>query len=405
MKTEINQKVKYESLSKGLGITGLVLGIVTLLVSFIPCFGLFTVFFGIIAIIVSLVGLVIALKHHHEKGLIIGAIICSLLGCGIAYSQYATMNSITNEFIKETSIDNKENKAEKQTSLRDKDVEFVLDHIKKSTQKVTDKNGLPLNYEYRVELIETKPLGKTKVVSSNPTEGKDKNGYMNSMYAELSVSKIKYKFLINGKQIKDLDFIRHNYDIYETNRYLDYYNGSKFYKDNYNYTPELDTKSVLDQGVRMFTKPHFYRNFTGRNKESDSKYENEYINATSDLIKSSNILNIKTIEDFQKVKVIIREEKKEVDNKNKTNVINKQTDNSKKLLITVDNLRVRTSPDLDAEKLENLPLNTMVEYLDKRSEHKTEVTIKGVEINEYWYQIKTPSGNIGWIHGCCFEKQ
>lgn len=101
MKTEINQKVKYESLSKGLGITGLVLGIVTLLISFIPCFGLFAVFFGIIAIIVSLIGLVIALKYDHEKSLIIGAIICSLLGCGIAYSQYATMNSITNEIVKE----------------------------------------------------------------------------------------------------------------------------------------------------------------------------------------------------------------------------------------------------------------------------------------------------------------
>ena len=52
MKTEINQKTKYESLSKGLGITGLVLGIITLLVSFIPCFGLFAIFFGIIAIMV-----------------------------------------------------------------------------------------------------------------------------------------------------------------------------------------------------------------------------------------------------------------------------------------------------------------------------------------------------------------
>jgi uncharacterized membrane protein len=101
MKTEINQKTKYESLSKGLGITGLVLGIVTLLVSFIPCFGLFAIFFGIIAIIISLIGLIIALKHNHEKSLIMGALITSLLGCGIAYSQYAAMGVITNEVIKD----------------------------------------------------------------------------------------------------------------------------------------------------------------------------------------------------------------------------------------------------------------------------------------------------------------
>ena len=104
MKTEINQNVKYTSLSKGFGITGLVLGILTLLISFIPCFGLFAIIFGIIAIMVSLIGLVIALKHNHEKGLIIGALICSLLGCGIAYSQYAAINSITNEIVKETNI-------------------------------------------------------------------------------------------------------------------------------------------------------------------------------------------------------------------------------------------------------------------------------------------------------------
>ena len=73
--------------------------------------------------------------------------------------------------------------------------------------------------------------------------------------------------------------------------------------------------------------------------------------------------------------------------------------------INVDNLRVRTSPKLDAEKIENLPLNTKVEFLNEKSHNKTKVTIKGEEIDEYWYKIKTPSGNIGWINGCCFEKQ
>lgn len=406
MKTESNQSKKYQSLTKGLGITGLVLGILTLLISFIPILGMSAMFFGFIAVIISLIGLVIALKNNHEKGLIIGAIICSILGCGIAFSQYAILDAVGDELIEEANIDKNEPKEEKPTSQRDKDVEFVLDHIDKSSKRVTDENGLPLNYEYRVEVVETKTLGKTKTISSNPTEGKDKNGYMNSMYAELSVSKIKYKLLINGKQIKDVDFVKHNYDIYETNRYLDYYNSSKFTKNDFSYTHELDNKDVLDNAIRMFTRPNFYRDYIGRNKDSDSKYENEYINATSDLIKSSNILNIKTIEDFEKVKANMSKEKKGIDNKSTQLTIKDETESkTKKLLITVDNLRVRTSPDLDAEKLENLPLNTVVEYLNKKSEHKTEVTIKGKKINEYWYQIKTPSGNIGWIHGCCFEEK
>lgn len=79
MKTENTQKANYQSISKGLSITGLVLGILTLLISFIPLFGLFAIFFGVIAVSISLIGLVIALKHNHEKGLIIGALICSLL--------------------------------------------------------------------------------------------------------------------------------------------------------------------------------------------------------------------------------------------------------------------------------------------------------------------------------------
>lgn len=272
---------------------------------------------------------------------------------------------------------------------------LVLDHINKSSKQITDENGLPLNYEYRIEILETKPLGKTKVISSSSNSNKGKDGYMNSMFTELSISKIKVKLLINGKQIKDIGFVTQTYERSQTNPFLDYYNDSKFSKKTLSYTPGLDDKNVLDKAIKTVTKPNYHRDFIGRNKEEDSKFENEYINATSDLIKSSNILNIKTIEDFEKVKVTVKEEKKKVDNEHKKDVTIKETKNSKNLLITVDNLRVRTNPNLDVEKIENLLLNTLVEFLDKKSDDKTKVTIKGEEINEYWYQIKTPSGNIG----------
>jgi len=164
MKTEINQKTKYESLSKGLGITGLVLGIITLLVSFIPCFGLFAIFFGIIAIMVSLIGLIIALKYNYEKSLIMGALITSLLGCGIAYSQYAAMNAITNEVIKDANKlieenggepkEYKKNDSPKENDIdltRKKDIALVLEYMKNSKKEVTDENGLISNYEYKIK--------------------------------------------------------------------------------------------------------------------------------------------------------------------------------------------------------------------------------------------------------------
>ena len=399
MKTENNQTKKYQSLTKGLGITGLVLGILTLLISFIPVLGMFALFFGFIAVAVSLIGFVIALKNNNGKGLIIGAIICSLLGCGIAYSQYVAMNAITNEIVKEINIDKKGNKNKKPTT-RDNDVAFVLEHINKSSQTITDENGLPLNYEYRIDILETKTLGKTKVISSVPNSDKGRDGYMNSMYAGLSISKIKVKLLINGKQIKNVDFVTHTYDVNQTNRFLDYYNNSKYSKKTLSYTPRLDERSVLDEVLKTFTKPNYYRDFIGRNKDEDSKFENEYINATSDLIKSSNILNIKTLEDFNKI--IIAKKTQETKN---IEIKKDEVTENEILNINVDNLRVRSSPNLDAGKIENLPLNTKVEFLNKKSDTKTKVTIKGEDINEYWYKIKTPSGNIGWIHGCCFEKQ
>lgn len=91
MSTESIQRKKYESISHGMGITGLIVGIITLLVSFIPCFGIFAFIFGIIAVTASLVGLAVALQHDHPKGLIIGALTTALLGCAIAYTQFAAM--------------------------------------------------------------------------------------------------------------------------------------------------------------------------------------------------------------------------------------------------------------------------------------------------------------------------
>jgi hypothetical protein len=71
--------------------------------------------------------------------------------------------------------------------------------------------------------------------------------------------------------------------------------------------------------------------------------------------------------------------------------------------INVDNLRVRTSPLLNSEKIENLSTGSDVEFIEK-STNQTTVNIRNKEITEYWYKVKTPSGNIGWIHGCCFDK-
>jgi hypothetical protein len=228
MTTENTQRKRYESISNGFGITGLVLGIVTLLVSFIPCFGVFAFIFGVIAILISLIGLVVALKHNHPKGLIIGALLTSLLGCGIAYSQYAAMQGIA-------------------------------------------EGSLDLGNEF-IKSIEDKE--ETKATTYETSEIED-------------------------------DIIEKDEEITES---------------------AIDTKTP------------------------------------------------------EKIKFSI-------------------------LIISVDNLRVRNLPSLDAEKIENLPINSEVQFLNEKSTSKVAVSIDNKDIKEFWYKIKTLKGNIGWIHGCCFGNE
>ena len=80
--------------SKGLGIAGLVVGILTLLVSFIPCFGMYAMYIGIVAILLSGIGLYIASKNNSSKGMLIAALIVSILGFAIAYNQYSQLKDL-----------------------------------------------------------------------------------------------------------------------------------------------------------------------------------------------------------------------------------------------------------------------------------------------------------------------
>jgi biopolymer transport protein ExbB/TolQ len=72
------------SAGQGLGIAALILGIVSFVVSFIPCIGLLAIIPGIVAIILSIVALSQAQKENAAKGIVIAALIISILGTSIA---------------------------------------------------------------------------------------------------------------------------------------------------------------------------------------------------------------------------------------------------------------------------------------------------------------------------------
>jgi len=69
---------------QGLGIAGLILGILSILFAIIPCTAIVGVFLGGIGLMLSIFGVVLASKHNAQKGLVIAALVVSIIGVLIA---------------------------------------------------------------------------------------------------------------------------------------------------------------------------------------------------------------------------------------------------------------------------------------------------------------------------------
>jgi uncharacterized protein (DUF697 family) len=69
---------------QGLGIAGLVLGILAIPLAIVPCTFIIALIFGITGIVLSSIALSQAGKKNGAKGLIIAALVCSILGTTIA---------------------------------------------------------------------------------------------------------------------------------------------------------------------------------------------------------------------------------------------------------------------------------------------------------------------------------
>jgi hypothetical protein len=71
---------------QGLGIAGLVLGIMAIPLGIIPCTFYLGILFGIIGLVLSIVALTQAHRGFGPKGLIIAAMICSVVGFSFAWN-------------------------------------------------------------------------------------------------------------------------------------------------------------------------------------------------------------------------------------------------------------------------------------------------------------------------------
>ncbi len=85
---------------QGLGIAGLVLGIFAIPLGIIPCTFVAALIFGVVGIILSSIGLSQATRKNAAKGLIIAALVCSILGTSFALFWGLTLGKGANMFHK-----------------------------------------------------------------------------------------------------------------------------------------------------------------------------------------------------------------------------------------------------------------------------------------------------------------
>jgi len=69
------------------------------------------------------------------------------------------------------------------------------------------------------------------------------------------------------------------------------------------------------------------------------------------------------------------------------------------LIVYINNLRMRSGPNVDHEIIASLPENTIVKYQGKSSMHTTPIKMRGMEMNARWLLVKTEDGKEGWLYG------
>ena len=70
----------------------------------------------------------------------------------------------------------------------------------------------------------------------------------------------------------------------------------------------------------------------------------------------------------------------------------------------IDDLRVRTAPDTDAQKIASIPYGGKVIYLGEESDTKEAIKLRGIVKKDKWKKVKVSVGNssaeiIGWAFG------
>ena len=126
------------SAGQGLGVAGLVIGILAAILAMIPCVGWIAIIPGVIALALSLVAFSQANKGNGSKGVIIGALVVSIIAISIGLVQIVFFAAVATEG---GNIKNKIEKVAKEfgDEFEDeygKDIDEALDDVEKSIEEI-----------------------------------------------------------------------------------------------------------------------------------------------------------------------------------------------------------------------------------------------------------------------------
>lgn len=126
------------SAGQGLGVAGLVIGILAVILAFIPCIGWIAIIPGVIALALSLVAFSQAKKGNGGKGVIIGALVVSIIAISVGIIQIILVATVAT---KGSNILNKIEKVAKEFEDEfegeyGKDFEEALEDLEKSIDEI-----------------------------------------------------------------------------------------------------------------------------------------------------------------------------------------------------------------------------------------------------------------------------
>lgn len=210
---------------QGLGIAGFVLGILALILAFIPCIGILALIPGIIGITLSAIAFSQASKGNGSKGLIIAALVISILGTAVgAIWPLAFASAAKTGWMMKEAIE-KETGKSLEESFKDmgKDMEKVLEDLEVDSINIVVRKNMTEdefnqfleNYEKLINeaitLQKKAEAGDMKAVeaySKVSVKLASTLSKLASSSAKLSAEQAKRLEEINKKYEKDLDAIK-----------------------------------------------------------------------------------------------------------------------------------------------------------------------------------------------------